>query len=97
MMDNGWHRIEIDGRLVGRTAHGTRVARLDKILWLSMIESAYATPGASVEIVFGSHPGVGTDPNADLGFPRIRATVQEAPYNAYARSSYRADTAPEGH
>ena len=96
MMDNGCHRIECDGRLVGHTAQGTRVARLEKILWLSLIENDYATPGTSVEIVFGNHPGVGTDPNADLGFPRIRATVQEAPYNAYARSSYRADTVPNG-
>jgi vanillate/3-O-methylgallate O-demethylase len=95
MMDNGWHRIEIDGRLVGQAVHGARVARLKKLLWLSLVENEYATPGTNVEIVFGNHPGAGTDPTADLGFPRIRATVHEAPYSAYSRSTYRADPVPE--
>lgn len=40
-------------------------------------------------MVWGGHPGPGTAPHADLGFPRIRATVQPAPYDAHARTQYR--------
>ena len=39
---------------------------------------------------WGEHPGHGTAPDADLGFPRIRATVAPAPYSAHACTSYRA-------
>jgi hypothetical protein len=35
-----------------------------------------------VSVVWGEHPGAGTSPDADLGFPRIRATVAPAPYDA---------------
>ena len=37
----------------------------------------------------GQHPGPGTDPGADLGFDRIRATVQPAPFDDHARQAYR--------
>ena len=33
------------------------------------------------------------DPDTDLGFKRIRASVQPSPYNDYARTKYRADAA----
>jgi hypothetical protein len=36
----------------------------------------------AVSVVWGEHPGAGTFPDADLGFPRIRATVAPAPYDA---------------
>ena len=41
----------------------------------------------------GEHPGGDVDPEADLGFKRIRATVQPSPYNEYARTKYRAEAA----
>ena len=37
----------------------------------------------------GRAPRPGTAPDADLGFPRIRATVAPAPYDAYAATQYR--------
>ena len=40
-------------------------------------------------MVWGEHPGRGTDPGADLGFPRIRATVRPSPFDRYARTEYR--------
>jgi vanillate/3-O-methylgallate O-demethylase len=40
--------------------------------------------------VWGEHPGPATDTDADLGFPGIRATVAPAPYDAHARTLYRA-------
>jgi hypothetical protein len=39
--------------------------------------------------VRGEHPGPGTDPDADLGFPHINATVAAAPYDTHARMQYR--------
>ncbi len=40
-------------------------------------------------VVWGEHPGPGTAPDEDLGFPRIQATVQPAPYDRHARTQYR--------
>ena len=58
---------------------------------LSLIDHASAAPGAEVTVVWGEHPGPGpaADPDADLGFPRIRATVAPAPSDAHARTQYR--------
>ena len=35
------------------------------------------------------HPGAGTGPDAGPGFPKLRAAVTPAPYNAYAATRYR--------
>ncbi|MFJ1651351.1 hypothetical protein ACIOC2_07965 [Streptomyces sp. NPDC088337] len=35
--------------------------------------------------------GPGTSPDADLGFPRIRATGRPAPFNRHARTLHRRD------
>ena len=59
------------------------------ILALTIIGRQFAEPGAEVSVVWGEHPGAGTSPDADLGFPRIRATVAPAPYDAHARTQYR--------
>jgi hypothetical protein len=56
---------------------------------LTLIDQEYAAPGTEVSVVWGEHPGHGTDPDADLGFPRIRATVQATPFNQHARTLYR--------
>ncbi len=61
------------------------------ILSLALVDTSVAAPGTQVEVVWGEHPGHGTASDADLGFPRIRATVQPSPYNEYARTAYRAD------
>ena len=89
IMDLGRYRIEAGGGPAGVGVHGVHVPRLGKILWLSLVASEYAAPGTQVELVYGNHPGPGTDPGADLGFARLRATVQFAPYNQYARTEYR--------
>jgi len=39
--------------------------------------------------VWGKHPGPGTDPDADTGFPDIRTAVAAAPYASRARMQYR--------
>jgi glycine cleavage system aminomethyltransferase T len=87
--DYGRHRIEVEGRLAGTTFQTARIAPLGRVLSLGLVDAASAAPGTQVEVAWGNHPGPGTAPDADLGFPRIRATVQPAPYNEYARTTYR--------
>ena len=60
------------------------------MLSLAIIDRQYAEPGTEVTVSWGEHPGHGTAPDADLGFPRIRATVARAPYSDHARTRYRA-------
>ncbi|MDX2376329.1 aminomethyl transferase family protein [Microbacterium sp. LRZ72] len=86
----GRYRIERGGELVGMTFWTATIAPLDRMLALSLVDLEAAAPGTQVEVVWGEHPGHGTAPDADLGFPRIRATVQPSPYNEYARTAYRA-------
>ena len=70
------HRIEAaGGALVGLTHQTATLDTAGTILALSLIDNEYAAPGTEVTVVWGEHPGPGTDPEADLGFPRIRATV----------------------
>jgi vanillate/3-O-methylgallate O-demethylase len=59
------------------------------ILALTLIDNEFAAPGTEVTVVWGEDPGPGTDTDADLGFPSIRATVAPAPYDAHARTLYR--------
>jgi vanillate/3-O-methylgallate O-demethylase len=85
------HRVELpsSGALVGLTHQTATLDPAGTILALTLIDTEHATPGTPVEVVWGEHPGPGTDPEADLGFPRIRATVAPAPYDAHARTEYR--------
>jgi vanillate/3-O-methylgallate O-demethylase len=85
------HRIEAAGALVGTTFYTGLIDPVGTILGLSLVDDQHATPGTQVEVVWGDHPGFGTAPDADLGFPRLRATVQPAPYNEFARTGYRKD------
>jgi vanillate/3-O-methylgallate O-demethylase len=84
------HRVETaGGALVGLTHQTATLDPAGTILALTLIDHEHAAPGTPVEVVWGEHPGPGTDPEADLGFPRIRATVAPAPYDAHARTQYR--------
>jgi syringate O-demethylase len=83
------NRVERGGELVGVTMQAASIDPVGTILALTLIDKEHAAPGTEVEVVWGEHPGAGTDPDADLGFPRIRATVQPAPFNQHARTLYR--------
>ncbi len=89
----GRYRIEHGGELVGMTFWTSHIAPVGTVLALALVDHVAAAPGTQVEVVWGEHPGQGTASDADLGFPRIRATVQTSPYNEYARTAYRADAA----
>ncbi|GAA3918401.1 aminomethyltransferase family protein [Microbacterium invictum] len=84
-------RIERDGRLQGMTFWTSNIAPVGTVLSLALVDHSVAAAGTRVEVVWGEHPGHGTAPEADLGFPRIRATVQNSPYDEFARTAYRAN------
>jgi hypothetical protein len=69
--------------------HTASLAPADAVLSLAIIDSEYAQPGTEVTVSWGEHPGHGTAPGADLGFPFIRATVAPAPHSDHARTRYR--------
>jgi glycine cleavage system aminomethyltransferase T len=86
------HRVELasdPGTLVGLTHQTATLDTAGTVLSLTLISKEHAVPGAEVTVTWGEHPGEGTAPDADLGFPRIRATVAPAPYDAYAATQYR--------
>ena len=86
------NRIETaDGQLIGTTYHTASLDPYHAVLALSLIDAGRAAPGTRVEVVWGDHPGDGAPGDADLGLPRVRATVQPAPYNEHARTAYRRD------
>jgi vanillate/3-O-methylgallate O-demethylase len=83
------HRVESSAGLAGLTYQTATIDPAGTILALTIIGRQFAEPGTEVSVVWGEHPGAGTSPDADLGFPRIRATVAPAPYDAHARTQYR--------
>ena len=85
------YRVEADDQVVGVAFDTAPVVVRGTVLALAVIDKKYATPGTEVTFVWGEHPGPGTAPDADLGFDRIKATVQVAPYNEYARTGYRSN------
>jgi glycine cleavage system aminomethyltransferase T len=78
-------RIESGGELVGSTYHTASLDPYRSVISLSLVGLAHAQPGTPVEVVWGDDPGTG----ATVDLPRIRATVQPAPYNEHARTQYR--------
>ena len=83
------NRVERGGELVGVTMQTASIDPVGTVLALTLVDREWAVPGTEVEVVWGEHPGLGTPADADLGFPRIRASVQPAPFNQHARTLYR--------
>ncbi|KPI00189.1 glycine cleavage T protein (aminomethyl transferase) [Actinobacteria bacterium OK074] len=87
----GRYRVETGSGLVGVTYQSDSFDPVGTVLSLALLDKAHAEPGTEVSVVWGEHPGPGTDPDADLGLPRIRATVHPSPYDEHARTRYRRD------
>ena len=87
------YRVESRGRPVGMTFYCGHIHPHGTILGLALVESAFAAPGTEVTVVWGEHPGPGADTpgNAEIGYKRMRATIQPAPYDEFARTRYRKD------
>jgi vanillate/3-O-methylgallate O-demethylase len=84
-------RVETDGGLVGTTEYTAFSNPHGTMLSLALVSESVSKPGTEVTVVWGNHPGGDVAADADLGFPRIRATVQPCPYNEFARAGYRQD------
>ncbi|MFE6887733.1 aminomethyl transferase family protein [Streptomyces sp. NPDC057694] len=83
------HWVEAEAGAVGVTMQTASIDPVGTVLAQSLVDAAHAVPGTRVAVVWGEHPGPGTDPGADLGFPRIRGTVQPSPFDRHARTRYR--------
>jgi vanillate/3-O-methylgallate O-demethylase len=83
------HRVEAGARLAGMTFYTAFIDPAGTILALALVDKKYAQPGTEVSVSWGEHPGHGTAADADLGFPKLRATVQICPYSEVARTTYR--------
>jgi vanillate/3-O-methylgallate O-demethylase len=83
------YRVETRSALAGVTFYSAFIDPEGTILSLALLDSQYAAPGTEVTVVWGEHPGSSAPANADLGFARLKATVQPAPYNEFARTQYR--------
>ncbi len=83
------YRVETGSALAGVTFYSAFIDPEGTILSLALLDNQYAKPGTEVTVVWGEHPGSGAPANADLGFARLKATVQPAPYNEFARTQYR--------
>lgn len=85
------HRVESGGGLIGMTFYSAYIDPAGTMLALALVAPEHAQPGMPVTVTWGEHPGHGTDPEAELGFPRLRATVQVSPYSEVARTTYRSN------
>ncbi|GAA2229418.1 aminomethyl transferase family protein [Herbiconiux moechotypicola] len=86
----GRYRVENHTGLVGTAFYTARIAPVGTVLSLALVDRAVDEPGTEVEVVWGDHPGHGTPAEVELGLPRVRAVVRPSPYDAYARTAYRA-------
>jgi vanillate/3-O-methylgallate O-demethylase len=85
------YRIESGSNLAGMTFYCAYIHPEGTILGLALVESQYAPPGTEVTVLWGESPGPGAGAAAGTSadYRRIRATVQPAPYNEFARTQYR--------
>lgn len=83
------YRVEADSTAAGMTFYTALIDPVSTILSLALIDNRHATPGTRVTVVWGEHPGHGAPQGVDRGFARLKATVQPAPYNEFARTQYR--------
>ena len=91
VLDYSRFRVETPTATAGMTYQAAWLDPAGTVLALAIVDNEYAATGTEVEVVWGQHPGPGTAADADLGLPRLRATVAPAPYNEHARTQYRSN------
>jgi vanillate/3-O-methylgallate O-demethylase len=84
-------RIESGARLAGLTFYCAYIHPQGSILGLALIDNQYAAPGTEVTVLWGENPPPGAAPVTGATCHRIRAKIQPAPYNEFARTQYRKD------
>jgi hypothetical protein len=83
-------RVLRDGADVGISHDCGYITNEHAFVSLASIDPAHAEPGTDVVVVWGEEPNSlkpAVEPHRQI---QIRATVQPAPYSAYARQNYRA-------
>lgn len=83
------YRVQAVNALAGMSFYTGFIDPVGTILSLALVDNQYAKPGTELTLLWGEHPGPGTPPDAELGFERLRVTVQPSPYNEFARTQYR--------
>jgi glycine cleavage system aminomethyltransferase T len=91
LLSYGRHRVEAEQSLAGMTFYSAWIDPVGTILSLALVERRCAAAGTAVTVAWGEHPGPDAPANADSRFARLRAIVQPAPYNEFARTQYRKD------
>lgn len=76
------YAVECDSRVAGTTFYCAYIHPQGTILGLALIENPSAASGTEVTVLWGEASS----------YRRIRATVQPAPYNEFARTQYRQDS-----
>jgi hypothetical protein len=82
-------RVVSGGADVGVSHDVGHITNEHAFVSLASIQTAFAEPGTEVEVVWGEEPNShkpAVEPHRQL---TIRATMQPAPYSAYARENYR--------
>jgi vanillate/3-O-methylgallate O-demethylase len=85
------YRVECASGLAGMTFYSAYIHPQATILGLALVESQYAVPGTEVTVAWGEDPGSGAT-SSTASYNRLRAKVQPAPYNEFARTQYRSNS-----
>jgi len=84
-------RVESGTGLVGVSEYASFIDPAGEVHSLAVVDNAFAAPGTELTLVWGEHPGADAPADVLDGMARIRVTVQPAPYNEHARTTYRTD------
>ena len=82
-------RVLRDGKDVGISHDAGYITNEHAFVSLASIENEHAAPGTEVEVVWGEDPNSQKPAVEKHRQVSIRATVQPAPYSAFARENYR--------
>ncbi len=84
-------RVEVDGRLVGVSLDVGYITNEQAFVSLAVVDEAHAAPGTDVVVVWGELPNSSKPAVETHRQVTVRATVELAPYSAFAREGYRAN------
>ncbi|WP_035971134.1 aminomethyltransferase [Bradyrhizobium sp. WSM3983] len=91
LMHMTFDRVEKDSEMVGLSQYSAYIDPDNTIHSLALVKKEFAQPGTEVTVIWGQHPGPAAEPGITVAFERIRAIVQPAPFNEFARTAYRVD------
>lgn len=82
-------RVLVDDQDVGVSHDAGYITNEHAFVSLASIDKAWAEPGTAVAVVWGEEPNTAKPAVERHRQVKIRATVQPAPYSAFARENYR--------